>query len=64
MSSDTPTFKVLVFASDLEFLIEVNEDDITTQILLTIMESIDHSLGCKLNTYVIAHTKEKQYLTN
>ena len=38
--------------------------DISTQILLTKLESIDHSLWCKLNVYVIAHTTEKPCTTN
>ena len=33
--------------------------DIPTQILFTIIGSIDYSSRCKLDIYVIAHTKEK-----
>ena len=43
MNSDVPTFKVSVFRSDFEFWIEVIVVDIQSQILLTILSSIDHS---------------------
>ena len=59
---DTPVFKVLVFASALTFELKV---DIPTQILLTMMELIDHSSRCKLKVYpVIAHTKDKPSTAN
>ena len=38
--------------------------DIPAQILLTIMGYIDHSSRCKLDVYIIAHTKEKPCTTN
>ena len=38
--------------------------DIPTQILLTITGYIDYSSRCKLDVYVIAHTKEKPCKTN
>ena len=38
--------------------------NIPTQILLTILLSIDHSSRCKLKVYVITHTKEKPSTTN
>ena len=38
--------------------------DIPTQILLTILLSIDHSSRCKLNVCMIIHTKEKLFTTN
>ena len=43
MSSDVPAFEVPVFASDFEFWIEVNA--ISSQILVTILLSIDHYSG-------------------
>ena len=60
--------KFMFFASDYEFLIEVNEYlivvDILTQILLTILLSIDYFSRCKLNVYIITHTKGKPSATN
>ena len=66
MSFDTPAFKVLAFASDLESCDwgELLLVDIQTEILLTMMGSIDHFSKCKLGVYVIAHTKEKPYTAN
>ena len=47
MCFDVLAFKVPVYASNFEFWIEVNEMvDIPTQILLTILLSIDHFLRC------------------
>ena len=43
---------------------KMNTIIVPTQILLTIMGYIDHSLRCKLDIYVMAHTKQKPCATN
>ena len=57
MRSDVPAFKVLIFANDFEFSIEVV--DIPIQILPTILLPIDYSSRCKLKVYIMTHTKRK-----
>ena len=69
MSSNVPVFKVRIFASDFEFWIAVNEYyivvvDTLTQILLTILLSIDQFSRSKLKFHIITHTKEKSSTTN
>ena len=51
------------FSSDLEFWIGVNEHsvvDIPTQILLTILLSIDYSSRCELKVYIIAYNNNNK----
>ena len=52
VSFEIPEFKVFVFARDLEFCIEVNEDIPTQNLLPRMGSSIDHSSMCQLNVYV------------
>ena len=50
--------KPFFFSNDLEFWIGVNEHlvvDIPTQIVLTILLSIDYSSRCELKVYIIAY---------
>ena len=66
MNSDVSEFKVHGFSSDFEILNWskwILEVDIPSQILLTILLSIDHSSRCKLKVYRIIHTKENPSTT-
>ena len=61
---DSKVFRIVVHILDFFFEMSFDAPTFKTLVMITMMGSIDHFSGCKLNVYVIAHTKDKPCTTN